>query len=207
MTDKIEPVLSDAKLRELFIAYTHNSFEITGSDILRVGRSIEAATIAKLRASVAGAEPVAWMQEDGSLHTTRESAYFKGGNVVPLCPCAAPAPADDVTSLLGVIADIRVAAGDPKGKLMLDELVARVAALAAQAPAQGAWLPIESAPIGENVLVSNANLDVGEAYCDPFNGWIWANRHPTDAQDVQVRNPLYWMQLPDAAPVTQDASR
>lgn len=56
-----------------------------GRDSVELGRLCKERD--QLRAELAairGQEPVAWMDEDGALHTTTESAHFRGAPVTPL---------------------------------------------------------------------------------------------------------------------------
>ncbi|WCD79190.1 hypothetical protein [Pseudomonas sp. TUM22785] len=49
-------------------------------------------------AAIRGQEPVAWMDEDGALHTTTESAHFRGAPVTPLY--ALPPQQPDAVSVI-----------------------------------------------------------------------------------------------------------
>lgn len=57
------------------------------------------------------------------------------------------------------------------------------------------WMPIESAPHGQDVIVTNGHV-VGEGRCHDEHGWFWAGTNPTDATDGTIYGATLWMPLP-----------
>lgn len=114
-------------------------------------------------AAIRGQEPVAWMDEDGALHTTTESAHFRGAPVTPLY--ALPPQQPDAVSVPSDTALRRAAkflAGIDNG---CNE-VKTLRALVANAQEDAVSVPRELAQEALEMAID----DAGEHQCSPcFN--------------------------------------
>jgi hypothetical protein len=99
------------------------------------------------------------------------------------------------------------------GKIMEDLVQATVQPAAPEGAVSGAWLPIETAPYRQDVLVAvmgaSGEWVIGEAYLrDTDNDyvgaplWWWANTGPGDYYSDDILSmsgrPLFWRPLPEA---------
>lgn len=112
------------------------------------------------------------------------------------------------SALLGLLADIRAAVGDPTGKLMQDELVERCRALAGFA-ASG-WRPVcqKSMPAFGQIVWLFDGKRVWLGGCeDDGEGWLWGNTYGQiwhngmnwdgDLETDDDYKPTHWMPLPE----------
>ena len=154
---------TEANLKQIVAATTERDFpsRVTNElNKLRADAVVECAKkkgknelwywLATAQADQSGDTQPAVVQNTGSSASALPSTPAEGAAVQPepapaatVPTTAAPAAADENYSLLGVIADIRAAVGDPTGKLMLSELAEHIRARFAELDATPATLRAE----------------------------------------------------------------